>query len=234
MKRNKLLLLIASLFCVAFANAGNFNLRIDSVLITNLSTVHYKDSFAVNIIIHNDSTAGYDGQVYIASSVNGDTSTRYDSIPGNPFFYPTYAINETIAGGNFVTRSLVIDTKNPPFIIGSSGVVIWPIMKQNGVLVSSVDSLAFTIRVLYPLAINEPNDKSLKVFVFNRQLVVQSDGEHALKAITLYDVDGKLLYQQAITASEIFSLDGYSNGIYLAEITFADNTHQVFKVFSGK
>jgi hypothetical protein len=234
MKRIKSLLLFTSLFCVAYVNAQTFNLRIDSVLISNFSTVHYKDSFAVSIIIHNDSAAGFNGQVYIGSVVNGDTTNHVDSIPGDAFFYPTFALNESITGGNFVTRSLVINAKNPPFIIGSSGVVIWPIMKQNGVLISSVDSLAFNIQVLHPLGINQPDDKSLRVFVFNRQLIVQSDGEHPLKTISLYDVDGKLLHQQAITASEIFSLDGYSNGIYLAEITFSDNTHQVFKVFSGR
>jgi hypothetical protein len=224
MKRMKFILLVAGLFCLITAKAQQNNLRIDSAFLTAFpSGSSVNDTFSVNITI---------GRVYIGSQTNTD-SARVDSIPGAAFYYPSYTANENIPAGGFITRTITVSVLNPPFIIGSSAVVIWPIVNFNGNLISSTNSLR-TLVTIYPTGINEPNDKSLKVYMSGQQLIVQENDQFLLKNVKLYDVSGALLYQQQISLSGTISMASFAPGIYLAEVNYADNTRRLFKVFNAR
>ena len=233
MKKMKLILLLAGLFCLGSLKAQLTVLRIDSNFLSTFpDTLHAGDVFNINLTIHNDSSFAYNGTVQIAAKINGvavvaDTGIQAIEDTG-------YANNVSIAANNFIIKSLTVHVLTPPFIIGSSGVVIWPISIFNGNQISGVDSLSKTSAILYPVGINEPNDKNLKVYLVGGQLTIQSDGEHLLKSVRIYDVEGALLNERSITTSGSINMDRFSSGIYLAEITFADNTQRVFRVFNGK
>ena len=233
MKRMKVVLFLAALLCLGTLKAQVTVLRIDSNFLTSFpDTLHAGDSFTLNLTIHNDSSFVYNGTIEIAARINGnalvaDTSVQALEDTG-------YATNVIIPNNSSITKSIIVHVLTPPFIIGSSGVVIWPISNFNGNPISGVDSLSKTATILYPLGINEPNDKNLKVYLVGGQLNIQGDGEHLLKSIRLYDVEGALLNERPITINGTISMTQFANGIYLAEITFADNTRQVFKLLNSK
>jgi hypothetical protein len=233
MKGMKFILLVAGLFCLITAKAQVNNLRIDSAFLTAFpANTSVNDTFSVNIIIHNDSSTAYIGKVYIGTQVNTD-SAHADTVSGATIYYPSYAANENIPAGGSITRPIFVSVLNPPFIVGSSAVVIWPIMNNNGNLITSSNSLR-TLVTIYPMGINEPNDKNLKVYMSGQQLVVQENDLYLLKNVKLYDISGALLCQQQISLSGEISMASFAPGIYLAEVNYADNTSRLFKVFNTR
>jgi hypothetical protein len=233
MKRIKLLVIIIGLMCMAKINAQVVNLRIVSSSLDSLSTVIMGRSDTVTLTIFNDSSSNYNGFISIGSNVNGTVDTL-DSLYSGPVYFPSWADTEIIVGHGSISRALVFNVQNPPFIIGSSGVVIWPIAVNSANQVHISDSLFETITVINPSAVNEVDDKKLKVYVSDQQLIIQEDDQYLLKSAKLYDVEGAFLKEQKISISGLINMEPYAQGIYLVEITYADNARRVIKVFSPK
>ena len=233
MKKMKLIVFLVGLFCLGMLKAQVNVLRIDSNFLTNFpNTLHAGDVFPLNFTIHNDSAFTYNGTIQIGAKINGDSLVADTSIQA--FEDTGFQTNVSIPAHDTISKSLIIHVLIPPFIIGSSGVVIWPIYNYHGSLISSIDTIGKSVTILHPLGINEADDKNLKVYLVGGQLTIQGDGEHLLKSVRLYDVEGALLNERPITINGTISMNQFANGIYLAEITFADNTRQVFKVFNSK
>ena len=233
MKKIKLLLFIGGLFWLSGMNAQGVNLRLDSNSLFYLpGVVNLNSIIRDTVVIYNDSSTAFSGLITIAANINGDSLVA-DTAPTSILYYPTANQIESIPSGQHIVRELVITVGNPPFIIGTSGVVIWPIsLGHSNPFVHISDSLSKTITVLHPVGIDEMVERNLKVYMNNQQLIIKNEGNYLLKSLKLYDVSGKLLNEQEVSKSGILNMNEYATGIYLAEVNFADNTRMIFKVFN--
>ena len=160
-----------------------------------------------------------------------------DTSFSNVLVYANAQTTDSIGPGGSILRSLVFNIQNPPFIIGTSGVVIWPkvVSAVNPLLtVTIVDTLTRNLSVTYPVGLDELTERNLKVYMNNQQLIIQNQGKYLLKSVKLYDVSGKLLLEQPISISGVVNMDQYASGVYLAEMNFEDNTRVICKVFSTR
>jgi len=232
MKNIKQLFFIAFLFCLVSVKAQVVNLRLDSTIVGIPGSINRNDTTNCQITIYNDSATPFVGLISLVSSINGTVDTGTAS--GSPVYYPNSIFTDSIPAHGSVTRGLVITGFTPPFIIGSSAVVIWPVVLSSADQVHITDSITTLVNVTYGVGINEPNDKNLKVFMGGGELIIQENDQYLLKNVKLYDVAGALLYQQELTISGAINMAPFAPGIYFAEINYADNTRRVVRVFSGK
>ena len=231
MKNLRLLVFIAVIFCCGPGKAQVNNLRIGNLA---LGPFHIGDSVILNITIHNDSAASYSGRILLGSIVGSDT-TRIDTLPSGTIYYPNYSFFDSIRPFDSIVRGIIIRVTDPPFIVGPSGVVIWPIVKDsNGDFVSSTDTLRTILFALNPLGIADLEDLNIKVFMDEGQLLIQADLDSKLKEVKLYSISGALLAQKALSLSTAIDMNSFSDGVYFAEVWFADNTRRVIKVFKAK
>jgi|GEM_PF-1879599 hypothetical protein len=235
MKRIKLLLFIGALFCLSSINGQTVNLRLDSSSLAGLpNIVNLNSAYHLTIIIHNDSSATYHGDITFGGTINGD-SVSADTIASGVLYYESMYQSVTIAGGDTIMRELIINVLSPDFIIGTSGVVIWPkALFPLDSVVNISDSLGKTVTVLYPLGLDEIVERNLKVYMSDQQLIIRNNGNYLLQNVKLYDLSGKLLNEEQLTNSGTLNLNQYAEGVYLTEINFADNTRMIFKVFNTR
>jgi hypothetical protein len=234
MKRIKPLLLAIGLFCFGRMHGQVVHLRLDTNALSSLGTIYHDSTYTIQLVIHNDGPSSFHGILSMGSSIDSLLSDSIDSVPGTAIYYPNSGIQDSIPADSSVVRDLVITGKNPPFIQGPNGLVVWPVVLQSSNVVIISDSVSVTVIYAFPAAINEPNDKNLKVYMSDQQLLIQGDGEHLMKDVKLYDIMGSVIAERAITTSGVLSMNSYSEGIYFAAITFADNTRQVFRVFNRR
>ena len=222
----KCLLFVIAMWCIAIANA-QVDLRLDSVILGLNTNTIYKDTvYNLSVSIYNDSATTFTGVISIGAAINGQLADT------NTISYPTDTA-ETITHGSFITRPVILNTAS--FIVGTSGVVIWPIVVSNpSQLTVHVDSIGFTLEVLYPLGIDELSERNLKVYMLGQQLMIKNNGDYLLKNVKLYDVAGKLLLQKEVSVSRMVDMNQYAEGVYFAEINFADNTRAVVKVVNTR
>ena len=222
----KCLLFVIAMWCIAIANA-QVDLRLDSVILGLNTNTIYKDTvYNLSVSIYNDSATTFKGVISIGAAINGQLADT------NTISYPTDTA-ETITHGSFITRPVILNTAS--FIVGTSGVVIWPIVVSNpSQLTVHVDSIGFTLEVLYPLGIDELSERNLKVYMLGPQLMIKNNGDYLLKNVKLYDVAGKLLLQKEVSVSGMVDMNQYAEGVYFAEINFADNTRAVVKVVNTR
>ncbi len=234
MKSVKYLMMIVGLFCLGEIKA-QVNLRLDSNSMAGIpNTVHLNSGYIDSVIIYNDSIQDVSGFISIGGNINGDTLVG-DSSFQSVLYYPSANRMDTVPGRGHITRALIINVLNPPFIIGSSGVVIWPIISNQGALAVHIsDSITRTVTVLYPLGVDELEERQLKVYMSGRQLLIENEGVYTLKSLKLYDVAGKLLLEKLITASGSVEMNEYAEGVYFAEINFADNIRAIVKVVNTR
>jgi hypothetical protein len=235
MKSVKLLLAAALFLFLGSISAQGVNLRIDSNALAAIDTLRLGQVDSFNITIYNDSNTYFWGQITIDGLIN--FVPFYGDSAQNPVFYPNSNISDSIPAHGSVSRMLIVTVTNPPFIVGTSGVVIWPkVTAQTYPLVPATisDSISKLVTVFYPLGINEASEKGLKVFMAGEQLLIQAEAGTLLKDVELYDIEGRLLQQQSISGSGIIDMSHYCPGAYLARVFFADNTSVVVKVLNTR
>jgi hypothetical protein len=223
----KCLLFVIAMWCIAIANA-QVDLRLDSVILGLNTNTIYKDTvYNLSVSIYNDSATTFTGVISIGAAINGQLADT------NTISYPTDTA-ETITHGSFITRPVILNTAS--FIVGTSGVVIWPIAVSNTqhLTVTIADTIGLTLNVLYPLGIDELSERNLKVYMLGQQLMIKNNGDYLLKNVKLYDVAGKLLLQKEVSVSGMVDMNQYAEGVYFAEINFADNTRAVVKVVNTR
>ena len=232
MKSVKYLLLMVGLFSFGEIKA-QVNLRLDSNSLAGLpNTINMGSAYIDSVTIYNDSSAAFLGIINFRANINGDSIIADTSQISTLYYSHGSTIDSIAPNGGHITRVLIINVTNPPFIIGSSGVVIWPIASNSAHFVYISDSISKVISVLYPVGINEVEDTRLKVYLVGQQLTIQTEGVNLLKNVRLYDVAGNLLQENKISASAVINMDRYAAGVYFAEINFADNTRKVVKLFN--
>ena len=234
MKPVKCLLFVIGMFCITGVKA-QVNLRLDSVIIGISSTTINRDSsYTLFLTIANDSATGFNGVINIGGSINNQDVT--DTSNTAPFYYANHATLDTIPPLSHITRPVILNTHNLSYVIGTSGVVIWPIavstLQQLRVTIS--DSLSETFTVLNPASIDEITDRKLKVYMNGQQLIIENGGQYALKGVQLYDVEGRLVQEQPVSRSGAVDMSRCASGVYFATVTFADETRAVVKVVNTR
>ena len=239
MRKVKFLVLIIVLTGMGRLNAQGVDLRLDSNSLSGLpSVVNMNSSYSLFVRIYNDSLTPFVGIITMQGRINDSLVTAsVDTSFSNVLVYANAQTTDSIGPGGSILRSLVFNIQNPPFIIGTSGVVIWPkvVSVVNPLLtVTIVDTLTRNLSVTYPVGLDELTERNLKVYMNNQQLIIQNQGKYLLKSVKLYDVSGKLLLEQPISISGVVNMDQYASGVYLAEMNFEDNTRVICKVFSTR
>ena len=114
-------------------------------------------------------------------------------------------------------------------------VVIWPVFYEVTPGVNVVaDSVRDSITVAEPVAaIPGTAPPGLKVYTINEQLWIKCDEANVLKYVRIYDITGRLIEEQNLSSSTSIPMNGYSDGIYLAEVTLTNNQRITYKLFSG-
>lgn len=234
MKNVKYLLFAAVMFCIGKAGAQVATLGLDSGSLAGLpavDTINHSYAFFVTVI--DTSSTPFVGVLSIGGKVNGIYSDG--NTPGGAIYYTGSGVNDSVPARSAVSRLVIITVSNPPFIAGSSGVVIWPIAVsgQNQIPVHILDSLSTTVTIV-ATGINELTERNLKVYMAGKQLVVQNNGGYLLKKVNVYDGIGNLLREQPMSESGSVNMEGYAQGVYFAEIVFADDTRAAVKVVNTR
>jgi hypothetical protein len=234
MKKFRFALFVVSLLYFGTIGAQGVNLRLGANSLAGLPAfVSMNSSYNDSVQIFNDSSSAFQGFINIAGMINGD-SLQGDTLTGSVFNYPTANIIDTIPAHSYVLRQLIINVQNPPFIVGTSGVVIWPkAVSTVSQFIAISDTISKNI-IVFAAGIDGVAERNLKVYMSNERLVIQDDGNYLLKNVKLYEVSGKLMEEQQISNSGTLNMNLYATGVYLAEVNFADNTRMVFKVFNIK
>ena len=234
MKSIRFVFLAVSLLGITCIRAQGINLRLDSASLALLpSIVHAGETDTIMITIHNDSASSFTGNINIGGLVDS-SSVVADTTLGHTFCYPTANAFEVIPGGGSITRSLVVTVNTPPFVIGSSGVVIWPIATGSANLIHITDSISKTILVFYPLSVNNVDERDLRVFISGQQLIIYENDQNLLKSVKIFNPEGRLLQEQPISVSGIINLSQFASGVYFAEIDYADSSRKVVKLLKAK
>ena len=187
------------------------------------SPVTLGNSFSFNAIIRNDSSSVLNERIGLGYSVNGSAATTVsDSTSGLQFDSAVALLNP----GDTVAKTIVVHVSGPQFLVGPSVVVIWPISTHGHAL----DSLTLHINVLEPAGIAGIDDRSIKAYIVNNEMMIQVEQDIQLRQVRIFDVSGREILSQ-INPSRITPLPQMESGIYLAEITYNNNQRKLFKFF---
>ncbi|HWB65154.1 MAG TPA: hypothetical protein VG603_16685 [Chitinophagales bacterium] len=228
-KKTGLFLLTLFALC-AFNEAGaQVRLKIDSAFSIYLTpdTVQFGNSYTDSVVIVNVDSVDFIGTITLGASVNGIidpvvTDTTQSGISAS-------LDTTVIAAGGSVRKFVHFKFNNPVFLASPSVVVIWPISTNANI--TNVDSVSrtFIIEGISPATNLSLNN--LKVYIKENELMVQTDNQIWLKRVRIYAVSGTLAEDIAIDGNTaIVPVGMLQSGLYLAEITLADNSRKVFKV----
>jgi hypothetical protein len=182
-------------------------------------TITYHGSFTV----HNFGTDTFNGSFTLNYTVN---DSLYNSASDSGIHFPGTTL--TIPpGGSVGSQPLTIHTNTGAFsIVGSSGVVIWPISASA----LTYDSAFTSVEVTFPANVNAISSQQLQVFINQQQLFINTDAQNLVKRVRIYDIEGQLLTEQVVSSPAIIPMAKYSSGCYFAEVILNDDSRHVFKL----
>ena len=224
MKTLKWLFLSCIIFVCCQARAqAKLGITIDSFpsqIVLN-DSISYYGSF----VVHNYGTEAFNGSFSLNYIVN---DTLYNSTTDSGINFPSTSL--TIGpDSSSVPQQLIIHGNTGAFsIVGSSGVVIWPISLSA----TTYDSASVVVEVTFPANLNPISSQNLQVYINQQQLVINTNAQNLLKRVRIYDIQGQLLIEQAVSSSKTIPLNKYAAGCYLAEVILNDNSQHVFKVIN--
>jgi len=235
MKGLRLLILGITLFAAQFINAQSLSINAGALSVIP-PTVPLDSSpvFSVtsNIVISDTSSVDYIGKIRFGISVNGTLIAN----PDTNFSY-TPLDSDFISAHGFITKSLTIRFTSPTqggvFLVGPAVVVIWPIDSAPTPHAHIVDSATASFTITGLAGINDPSLNNVKAYMINSELLIQSDAENTLERVRIFDVSGAVLLDRPAYQNTTIQMDQFASGIYLAEVTLADNRRQIFKVFKS-
>ncbi len=181
------------------------------------SSVHFTTGY-----LHNYGDSTFSDIASLSYMVN---DSLYDGTVAGHGLYMTPS-HFAIAPGD---SSGIQITISPDFrayqVIGSSGVVIWPISNSA----STYDSSFYTVFVTLIASVEPLADERVRVYINQQQLFVKTDDRNLLKRVRIFDIQGRLIVNDELTSSEAIPLEGYAGGVYLVEVLLNDNSRRAFK-----
>jgi hypothetical protein len=182
------------------------------VKLYNRSGTAFSDSLSFMYMI----SSGGVSAVYDASNTNGSGiyfAARGVSIPPHD---------------SITLFSLLFSFNSPQFVIGSSTVVIWPIVYTGGSI--AVDSARATLTLTYPAGVHPIKGDGLVMYASDGVLYIKNEAENKLGDLRIYNSMGKLAGVYPLSYYNEISLKEYTSGLYLAEVILANGKRVVYKV----
>jgi hypothetical protein len=221
--RKLYLFVVATVFCLhAGAQTADirFTITSDTVTVTNTDS-----GFIINDDIYNVGLQQYQGVV-------GYGARMYTAV-GDTILNNGNAIDSTIlstaldTGGvaNVAVAIHIPVRGNPYFAVGPPiGVIIWPLYTApNGnqhVAVGPNDSLRVTVTVLPALGIEESSLTRMYLIQHSGSLNIQfGDYRDLIQQVSLYNIEGQLMYTGSAEHSQNIPTGNWSEGIYFCQIT---------------
>ena len=121
---------------------------------------------------------------------------------------------------------------------GSNGSVSYSVGLISVETLESTDGsvsqgIQIPLEVTQLLSVDDPQFANVRVYAFPNptiDVVRLNVGNHQDLSVQLYDINGKLIKQQANISSQQISLNAYKSGIYLLKILQSDREIKTFKI----
>ncbi|MDB5282387.1 MAG: hypothetical protein JWO06_1462 [Bacteroidota bacterium] len=223
MKTLRLLVVTAVLFVSGNIKAGG-SLSVSATVLDSLPshTFHLGDTADLLITVFNTGNTIFEDSLIIEYSINGVLYSLPNDTSGITYTLDTLSIYPQ----NSISKLLHFTFTGPSFYVGPTVVVIWP----RSPSAITVDSSSTTLIILPASGIQNIDKGNLKMYLSNGQLWVQSDDP--LKSIKIYDTRGRAIVQQEISNPATIPMYPYAAGVYFAEVTLADNSRKVVKIYN--
>lgn len=182
----------------------------------------------VDVTLTNQTGSAFADSIYFGYSVRaGGSTTDYQSYAtvSSGIYYPTTYVTMP-PQGSAVVGSLIFHFTSPVFVVGSSIVVIWPIVKGQ---TAQVDSATISFSITAPDGIGEEVAHGDKVYMHGSYLVID-DAENIIGDIRIYDITGQLILSREMRGDRRLPMQQYADGVYTVETITGQGTRKAYKV----
>lgn len=229
---------IAAFALAALTGRAQLSLYMDPHIFDTISNRSYQlnnnnavNIPAVSITLLNQSGTAFSDSIYFGYSVTSGGVTRThtsDTGFASGVYYPvTYVTIQP--QGSAVVGTILFHFTSPVFVVGSSLVVIWPIVKGHN---AQVDSAAVSFDITAPDGISADAIRPERVFMSGPDLVIQQE-ENSIGSIRIYDLAGQLVLTHTIQNEKRIPMAQYTDGIYTVEAVSREGERQVYKVLKS-
>ncbi len=182
----------------------------------------------VDVTLTNQSGAAFTDSIYFGYSVRAGGSTAdylsYATVSSGIYFPTTYVTMPP--QGSATVGSLIFHFTSPVFVVGSSIVVIWPIVKGQ---TAQVDSATVVLSITAPDGIAEEAANFEKVYMHGSNLIIE-DVENVIGGIRIYDIMGQLILSKETTGDMRLPMQQYADGVYTVETITGQGARKAYKV----
>jgi hypothetical protein len=180
------------------------------------------------ILINNYGNATFSDSVYLDYEV--DSSVHLSTNPGVGIYFADTAY---LMPGDSVQKQILVHFTPSIFsAVGTSGVVIWPVCPETNANLLPPDTATYDVSISWPAGIAQTEGEKLLVYMDGQELNIKTDAGNLLSHVRIYDVNGKLIEEQAVTSSAIIGMDNYAAGMYIAEVIFTDQSRKDYKIIN--
>lgn len=120
---------------------------------------------------------------------------------------------------------------SPEFVIGSSTIVIWPVVNNSHTVI--LDSASKQIVIADPSGISSASSEDLKVFMSGGSLIVKNTSQNAFGDIRIFNSVGELLNSQKLSGQAIVPMEQYDAGVYIVEVILCNGNRRVYKIVNA-
>ena len=160
------------------------------------------------------------------------TANTSDLSDTSGFYFPQTALQLT--AGSSVSYSVIAHFSTPAFVIGSSTVVIWPIITGQPVTVDSARGvIEVTARDTTTTGINDPISGASKVYLSGSYLIINGI-QNGFGELRIYNTIGQQVYTQKISGESRIPMQSFAPGIYVIEATLNDGRHILTRVLKAE
>jgi hypothetical protein len=226
MRFRKLPVLLFFIAFIGIAKGQQPILSIDTNALNAIGSVCHLDSsvISVPVTVTNSGTATLYGAIYIDYSIGAQTFSGPDT-SGKSFLYPV--VPDTLFPAQSTIIGMMFTPGSARIAAGPSVVVIWP-RAANAI---TADSARKTVLFATLSSVYEADKNEVQIYISGQDIVVKNTSENLLKHVRIFDLQGNLLTERDLQLNALIPINKYAAGIYLAEVTFADNSRKAFKVF---
>ena len=195
--------------------------------------VALNDTLRFGATIYNYGNMPFNDSIVFGLLHNG-TNIANPSIFPRPYTGPpTVHMNP----GDSIRLNIAIVVTQADFIVGPTGVVIWPIARNQIIVVH--DSIAAAFNITQTAGINDLSsiENQFKSILLNGELhVTSSANPDLLQEVNLYNVTGQQLFTSHESLPMNIPVENYPAGVYLLQFRLQGGSQITKKVFvpSGK
>lgn len=182
----------------------------------------------VPLMVTNQTGTTFSDSIYFGYTVTGGGRTdayASDTTVSSGIYYPVSLVSLPPQGPAAV-GSVVFHITSPVFVVGSSLVVIWPIVKGHG---AQVDSVTILLDITAPNSIAATVVPRQKVYMSGSDLIIR-DADNLLGGIRIYDLTGQLVISEVLHGDARIPMHHLADGMYTVETASTSGDIKVCKV----